>query len=176
MSKQNKQGFTIIEILIAIVVFVIIGGAAFNLAVSGIGVQRATLAKQEVVDETSFVIEYIGRALRQARKAVDSSCIPDNLNYELVSASELKFIDRDGVCRTISLNGVTSTIEEKIGAAGTSEALTSNNIQVQQLEFIVDGNLETDSKQPRATIVLRAEGLSWPIQTTISKREYDFQP
>jgi len=62
-EKNREQGFTIPELLVALFMFSLIIGGATNLLLSGIAAQRSSLAMQELLDQSSFVAEYMTRAL-----------------------------------------------------------------------------------------------------------------
>ena len=80
-KKEVEKGFTLVEMIIAIFIFSIVFGAASGLFVSAIKNQSRTLANQQLLDQTSYTIEYIGRAIRMAKKDIEGSCISAKLNY-----------------------------------------------------------------------------------------------
>jgi len=179
------RGVTLIELVVAVFIFSIVVGAAFNLLFAGISIQRIALARELLVDQTSFLAEYMSRALRQAQKSEGAAvCPPDRWNYETnVALDEIKFLGKDGACRRIYL--VTSTgygviWEEKIGF-GADVALTSDDLDVQTLTFSLQGEDQADIPplQPRVTFSIhaKARGTEQAVffQTTISQRHFDIQ-
>ena len=88
-KKNREQGFTIPELLVAVLVFSLVIGAATNLLLSGIAGQRSSLAMQELLDQSSFVAEYMTRALRQAQKDLGPTCLAARgLNYGLTQEGD----------------------------------------------------------------------------------------
>jgi len=181
--KKLSKGFTIVELLVAVLIFSLVGGATLNLLVSGISSQRNALARQTLIDETSFLAEYVSRALRQARKELSSplACLSTRgLNYESISPERIKFIARDGQCREIFFESIAGfgTIKERIGT-GTPAELVSDDLDVEELSFALQGANQTDNFQPRATVSfhmkVRGEKPEIFFQTTISQRSFDVQ-
>jgi len=190
---KSGGGFTLIELMVAFVIFVLITGAAFNLLVSGISNQRNALAKQILIDQTSFFTEYMNRALRQAQKDLTGSCLTgvgSGYNYEVGAGGDsITFIDRDDKCRRFLLEG--TQIKEQISTnntaanLGPSAPLTSDDLEVVDAVFadgIPGGSFsQTDNQQPRVTFTIdvRAKGFETDkqpalrLQTTVSQRHLD---
>ena len=120
-----NKGFTITELLVSVVVFTLVIGAAVNLLLSGIGAQRNSLARQELLDQASSVAEYMTRALRQAQKDLGPTCLSTRgLNYEITQGGEgVKFINIQGQCHEFFLES--SRIKESLPAEAF---LTSDNL------------------------------------------------
>ena len=183
-QKNREQGFTIPELLVAVLVFSLVIGAATNLLLSGIAGQRSSLAMQELLDQSSFVAEYMTRALRQAQKDLGPTCLAARgLNYGLTQEGDgIMFINIQSQCQEFRLT--TARIEEVFWAGGeiTSQAfLTSDNPAVTSLTFLLQGEGQDDDLQPRVTFAFELEGQgakpeSRPklqLQTTISQRKVD---
>ena len=77
-----NKGYTLIEILISMVIFSLISGAAFGIFSSTIEIQKYSLESQQLLGQTSYVVEYMSRAFRMAKRAEDSACIDVDSNYE----------------------------------------------------------------------------------------------
>jgi len=182
--KIKEKGFTIPELLVAMFMFSLIIGGATNLLLSGIASQRSSLAMQELLDQSSFVAEYMTRSLRQAQKDLGPTCLSlHGMNYELTQGGEgVMFINVGSQCQEFRLTG--TSIEEVFWAGGeiTSQAfLTSDNLAVTSLKFLLTGQGQDDDLQPRVTFAFEIEGQgakpeSRPelqLQTTISQRKVD---
>jgi len=178
---HRSRGFTLVEMLVAVAVFVLIGGVTLNLSFSSIIGQRDKLENQVFVDQISFVAEYMSRAIRQARKDLAASCLATSgVNYELGTSGTtriLRFLDRDNKCREFLFDWSAHAIGERIATneelanLGLPVALTSSNVEVQDMYFFIDGEDQTDDKQPRVTLFIDGQGLQ--LQTTISQRRFD---
>lgn len=180
---MKNNGLTLIEMLVAVTVFATIIGAISGVFISGVRVQRRVLATQEILDQTSYLMEYMGRALRMAKKDLTGNCLTAvgaGYNYE-ITADGIKFIDYHGVCTEFHLDAE----QLKKTTDGTTLELTSDTLQVNSFKVNLSGeyqgdSLSSDDLQPRATIFLEIENKriaqSPPriqIQTSISQRDLD---
>ena len=180
--KMKSRGVSLIEMLAAVAIFAITIGAISGLFISAIRTQRRILATQELLDQTSYVLEYMGRALRMAKKDTSLVCLSTAKNYEN-GIDWIRFLKSESatgtdVCYYFYLSG-NRIYESKGGAAGIS--LTSEKLTVNFLKFVVSGDdLPTDTLQPRVTIFLEIFGKGATgeqpkiqIQTSISQRPLD---
>jgi prepilin-type N-terminal cleavage/methylation domain-containing protein len=174
------MGFTLVEMLVVIGIFSLIVGAISGIFLSGILSQRRILAEQEISDQTSYLLEYIGRALRMAKKDdLDGvNCLlGDKVNYEINSAkNEIKFRNYKDECQRFFLDG--NQVKEE--RSGIILPLTSSALKVNSLKFELFGESQADDFQPKVTIFLEIEGRGRnppkiQIQTTISQRNLDVQ-
>ena len=178
-----NKGVTLIEMLVAVTIFAIVVGAISSIFISAIRTQRRVLATQELLDQTSYVLEYMGRALRMAKKDSNGSCITVGTNYLTNPPvnDAIQFIATTNTgdeCTAFHLVG--NKIVKTIMSTGESFDLTSANLQVNSLKFNLSGESESDTLQPRVTIFLEIEGReaagSRPkiqTQTSISQRPLD---
>lgn len=187
-DKKNSEGFTLTEILVVIAVFCIVMGAVIGIFISAIRVQRYYLASQKLLDQTSYITEYMSRSIRMAKKRLDSppagcETIPNGCNYENPNGeNSIKFI------RVIKESGVTRKICQEFYLSGhqiyqkidgVATALTSDDIHMNHLKFEPHGWCQEDELQPRVTIYIDGEvenlnpSPSIKIQTTVSQRDLD---
>lgn len=173
--KRVSKGFTIPELLVSLFIFSLTILGAGGLLVSGINVQRRSGAQQELMDQASYLAEYMSRALRQARKelGVPPACLTvagRGFNYEITQGGQgIKFINRSGQCQEFFLESQSQRIKEKITL--NEQYLTSNNLQVTKLGFFISGAGQGDNLQPKATFAIELKGIG--IQTTVSQRKID---
>jgi len=73
--KTKQEGQTLVELLVALATFSIFIATICGLFVSGIQAQARVLATQEVINQTSYVLDYMSRALRMAVKDTDGTCL-----------------------------------------------------------------------------------------------------
>ena len=181
---MKSKGFTIPELLVALLIFSLIVGGAVNLLFTGIAAQRHFLASGEVIDQTSFLAEYMSRRVRQAQKDLVGTCLSQaGLNYEKISEpgdGGIRFLNNGGQCHTFFLEN--GRIKEVIGPPGTSaQELTSDNLLVNALDFELMGEDQVDDVQPRVSFIIDIQGQgikpgSRPriqLQTTVSQRKID---
>jgi len=183
MKFMSSKGFTLVEILVASLVCLLIIGVASGLFVSLIRHQRRVLAKQELLNQTSYIVEYMSRALRMARKDRIGTCLSiGGLNYENPEGdiSKIKFINHseNDVCQEFLWNRVEGRLEESKNG-NPFIPLTSDKLQINSLKFKVFGEAGGDNFQPRVTIFLEVQIRGTgdqpkiQIQTTISQRNLD---
>ena len=79
---KNSHGFTIIELVVVMAVFMFIIGAAIGIFISIIQAQKKVLAEQQLLNQVSYVEEYMSKALRMAKKDTSAgpatACLVDN--------------------------------------------------------------------------------------------------
>jgi len=179
---MTSKGVSLIEMLAAVAIFAITVGAISGIFISAVRSQRRILATQELLDQTSYVLEYMGRALRMAKKDTAGSCLTTcgaNCNYENPGGniSRIKFIDYNNVCTEYFLDTATGQLKKTAG--GTTSELTSTKLTVNSLKFNLSGESGNDTLQPRVTIFLDILGRGTTerpeiqIQTSISQRPLD---
>ena len=152
LNAKIKEGFSVIEMLVAVTILTLVIGAATGLFVSAVRSQAKALASQKLFDETSYTIEYIGRYLRMAKKDdLDGvNCLSGNrVNYEL-TAQGIKFRNYQDTCQEFYLSS--NILYENKG--GTVLPLTSDNLQITSLKFNISGEAQPPANyfQPRVTI------------------------
>lgn len=169
--KNNKKAFTLVELLVAVAIFSIIGGIASGIFVSALRAQKKSLVYQELLSQTSYLMEYMSRALRMARKDIDGVCIDAKLNYKIVD-SGIKFMNYKGGCQKFYLSG--NQLKEEKGAVISD--LTSAGLSVSNFNINLFGQTQDDNLQPRLSFFLtieEKEESKIKIQTTVSQRSLD---
>ncbi len=181
---MKKSGYTLIELLIAIAVFTVVIAAPAGFFVTAIKGQQKTLASQEMYDNISYVLEYMSRALRMAKKDFEGDCcsVP-NTNYELTGGgSGIIFKNYQGECQEFYWNGTQLfEVKNKLEAV----QLTSSNIAVKDFMIEQSGWSQTDTIQPKVKLFLSIEeGIKgeldelhpkMKIQTSVSQRKLDIE-
>lgn len=170
--SRVKKGFTLVEMLVTIAIFSIVVSTTIGFFLSAVRAQRKNFANQEILDQISYVLEYMGRALRMANKDLTGSCISSGYNYYQIP-NGIKFLDSEGNCTEYYLEN--NQLKKKIGTEIWQ--LTSPKIKINQFKINLLGQSQQDNLQPRLTIFIEAEKGEGKIQiqTTISQRSPDFQ-
>jgi prepilin-type N-terminal cleavage/methylation domain-containing protein len=194
MNINISKGFTLIEMLVGVAIFSVIIVAMTGIFVSAIRSQVATLDFNQLLDETSYNIEYMSRALRMAKKDLTGACLTTagaGRNYEISATSDrIRFLNYEGYCQEFYLDG--EQLKEKKSSSGSASdfplqgtPLTSDNVKVNYFNIYLmgDGQPPFNYDQPRVTLSLNLEPTRkaqqyWPalkIQTSISQRDLDIQ-
>lgn len=183
--SDDSKGFTLLELLVAIVVFSIITIAFIGLFISAMTQQRKILNLNNLLNSASYGLEYMDRSIRMARKdaSANSDCVGVagyKYNYSTSTpATVIRFLNYDNKCIEFSKQGdqlvvrrSTSTRRSELGVA---EALTPADSVVKSVSFNVSGDGQADQKQPKITINLIMDTKDTPpqeliFQTTICQR------
>lgn len=184
--KMKNKAFTLIEILVTTTIFVSIFSIISGLFFSALKVQRRALAFQELIKESSYVMEYMGRQLRMAQKSdFGHDCAFEDPNYKnyLVGAEgdSIAFRNYDDECWTFSLDSQRLKVTREDSSNSFEDFLTSENIKILDFKINLSGDGTGDEIQPRITLLLKARGGGLKteqmpeiqIQTTISQRNLD---
>ncbi len=194
VKKNNiEKGFTLIEMLMTVFIFSIVFGSASALFVSAVRNQSRALASQQLLSETSFIMEYMGRAMRMAVKddigGVD--CIPsgNRVNYATTTSGVggIRFRNYLNQCQEFykDCSSDICRLRERKGA--NDNFLTSPNLDVLAFYIIEDIDMPTagwsqdDTLQPRVTFFLEIKKAGTgnqpkiKIQTTVSQRRLDIE-
>lgn len=177
-ERNSLTGFTLIEVLVSIAIFSLVLGSATSILISAIRIQRKTLAMRTLLDNTSYNLEYMSRALRMAKKDdIDGiNCLLGNkVNYEITPRNGIKFRNYKNECQEFFLEN--NRLKEEKPGLGILNFLTPENIQIVSFRINQSGWNETDNLQPKVTLTITAEvqGQRLIIQTTTSQRDLDFQ-
>lgn len=168
----GNKGYTLIEMLVVVLVFSVVIGSATSVFVSALKVQKYNLSHQQLLNQTSYVAEFMSRSIRMAKK--DSMGCIDGSNYQ-ETASSIKFVTYHNQCWRFYLENGTL----KINKDGVVYELTSDDFTVNAFAVSVTGD-GADLEQPKVTISFNVTGnISTDnkpeinIRTTISQRNLD---
>ncbi len=181
---MRNKAFTVIELLVAFMIFSLVIGSSISAFLLIVRHQRKVLLKQEIINQTSYATEFMSRALRMAKKDDLGECLSQGgLNYENTDeeAFRIRFINhlQDDECQEFFLENGQLKHKRKISSGQETLDLTSDKFQISSLEFNILGESEQDNLQPRVTFLLeiKAKGAGdqpgLKVQTTISQRNLD---
>ena len=167
----GRQGFTLIEMVVAVAVFILVITAASGLFVFSLKAQRQSLAYQELLDQSSYLMEYMSRAIRMAQKDIAGTCTGTaKINYAF-SGQCLKFINYKDQCQQFCLDN--GRLKDESG-----NYLTSDELSVSSFNVNLSGQSQDDNLQPRVAFSMSITGqeeASIQLQTTISQRNLDIK-
>jgi len=168
---NGDRSFTIIEMLVAVAIFTLVMGMATGIFVSALRVQRQSLASQQLLDQTSYLMEYMSRAIRMAKKDMSGVCTGTLKSNYGFAGQCLKFVNYKDGCQQFCLDG--ERLKDQDG-----NYLTSPSLKVKDFNVNLSGETQTDDFQPKVTVFLNIEGKERSkikIQTTISQRNLDIK-
>lgn len=196
----KSAGFTMVEAIVAISIFLFIIGALISLFTSFVANQRNIIYEQKVLNQMSYVQEYMSKAIRMAKVDEAGNCIRnvDQTGYiyiltravETGTAKGIKFINQsDGdSCYEFFLDDTDpSNTIFKVLKNSTNDAdavsLTSSDIKIESVKFAINGDpsktnisIQDADIQPRITFVFTVvmpNGTKRVIQTTVSQRNFN---
>ena len=199
-TKFRSQSFTLIEILTTIAIFSLILGMISSLFAFALRAQKKSLASQELLRQTSYAMEYMGRQLRMAkREGASGACLSlagRNYEYEeginrMFGGEEyrvdygIKFINHEGECCKFFLgqrvDGSDYCSLRFSKDLAYPEYLISDDFEVEEFNINL---IEAEGIQPRVTLFLKIKGKGErvedqpmiEIQTTISQRDLNMAP
>lgn len=185
-NQKSGAGYTLIEILVAVAIFFIILAGPASFLTTSLRAQMRALSSREVVDNSSYALEYVSRVLRMARRAPSQTCIPASRNYNNPGAdvSKIRFLNYQFLCQEFSLSngqlGEKKSTDDSSSNFGSFVPLISDDLEITLLKFQLSGETQTDDLQPKVTIVFesRKKGQAATktiIQTSVSQRDLDVE-
>lgn len=176
MNKKDKKryqtGFTLIEMITAIFVFLILITLVLGGFVQVIRLGRRAQNTQQVEENSFFVLELMAREIRVS-KVLNSVNNPNCPNTTPVNKICLDHPVNGSVIYFLSGNEVHRDIN------GIDTIISSNKVDFTRLDFYPAGVEIGDGLQPRITIVgsvqskANDEQAILKFQTTVSPRELD---
>ncbi len=149
LSKTISRGFTLIEVLTALAVFVIALGAVTGFVLMSYRAQSYTFEQAVAIDEANKGIETMVKELREARSGDDGAYILEKADdYEIIFYSD---IDKDGavervryfVYHSASLTDSDSCVVYDSGGSCNLDFsnFTANPVESAEVEVCVEGDL-----------------------------------
>ncbi|MDD5144687.1 MAG: prepilin-type N-terminal cleavage/methylation domain-containing protein [Candidatus Pacebacteria bacterium] len=184
---MKKGGFTLIEICVAVAIFSLAITALFGFLNQTTKTQERSLIMGRMIDNTSYVLEYMSRALRMAKKddLGGVNCLVGNkVNYEITRAGQgIKFRNYKDECQEFFLESDKLKEWKNTGGIQAENFFTPSNIEIGDFKIGPSDTWDqNDDQQPRVTLYLKAvysEGywsnspLLLDVQTTVSQRNLD---
>jgi prepilin-type N-terminal cleavage/methylation domain-containing protein len=183
-NKKVKKGFTLVELLIAMAIFMVIVTISMGSIISILDAGRKARALKSVMTNLNFTFETLSRDLKFGRSyycgvATGQTWTPQNCTGSGASPeSAITFVTSEGVPTIYRLNG--TQLEKSTDYGATYVGITSPEIVIEDVKFFVFGSGTGDDAQPRVLILVRGYAGGKPtaqsrfvLQTTISQRGVD---
>jgi len=189
-NNMNNKGFTLIEALVSIAIFIAISTVLTQIISVSIQNQIKVVITQSMFNQAMFTLDQIEKELRMAKRDASGGCVGvAQTNYGgNASKNTINFLTYDQVakayrCKQFLLGG--SKIQQKVSTNETSAALgaavdlTSGSFQIQRLMFDISNDAVGDTFQPKVIIRTKISNINLAntepieLQTTISQRRLD---
>jgi type II secretory pathway pseudopilin PulG len=182
LSLSSKKGFTLIEILTSIGLFMVVMTIGMGSILGIFNAYKKTQALKTVMDNLNFALESMSREIRFGTNYHCGSG-GGNLTNPLNCPSgdtQISFLSSDNLQIVYRLTG--SQIEKSINGGTTYVAVTAPEINIQRLNFYVfgAGNAAVNTLQPKAIITVRGKAgtkvgfdSTFSVQTMVSQRILD---
>lgn len=165
MSLINSQGMSLIEILIVIGIFAILGIITTNSVLLSLRGARKSESQQKVRENLNYTLSVIERNIRGAQ-SITACPNPDSLVLDYKSADN---IDTSFSCLSMGVDGY---------VASGSARLTGNDVSITYCSL--DCSQGTVNNPPVVKILLEgtsktatgAESITVPVQTEITLRNF----
>lgn len=165
MKQNTNKGFTLIELMVAMAIFVIVISVVLSLFTMGIRSQRKIIALQNVQDNARYLLGFIAKEVRMSE-------------INSVSSAGLNITRPDGESVSYFFNNSQGKIERT--DSSTSGPINSGQVSVTG-SFYGLGIGRGDGQQARVTIVMKVETSGAKveqkaeinIQTTLNPRNLD---
>jgi len=152
-------GFTLIELIVVMAIFLFIIGAALAIFISIVQHQKRVLSEEQILNQISYIEESMSKALRMAKTDTIGSCLIDQTSagggtdhpgyiYLLTRYSQgffrgIKFINAsdESACQEFfwDSDGVLKETKETNGAS-SPVALTPAGLYINDVKFSVNGS------------------------------------
>ena len=169
---KHKRGFTLVELLVAMGIFVIVVTIVSSIFIRNLRTQQSIVSLIAVNDSASLALEQMAREMRTGSGFCGGGACP---------SQEIFFTNAYGDAVRYKLEG--ETVKRSPDDGATFYPITADNVKVEDLKFIVDGNAFDpvgDNKPTKITIILSVrpkggniEAAATNLQTTITSRRGD---
>lgn len=187
---MNNKGFTLIEAVVALAIFIAISSTLAQIVIVSIQNQIKVTTVQAMFNQAIFSLDKMEKELRMAKKDATGLCVAKDTNYS-VSGSSIIFLYNDQEaqtykCKKFALSGIGGRIKEYISTDNMAIHLpadgidvTASSISIDALSFTVHNDTVGDSLQPKVVIAMTVSPKNVTnqspikLQTTISERRLD---
>lgn len=156
--RVNQEGFTLGELTVALSLFMIVIAIAMGTFIQSVRSERAIVSTTSMNNNIAQTLERMAREIRTGYAFHDSN------------SSELKFVNagNDDVSYSLSNSSIMRCLDS------VCSPITSDDVLINRLNFILSGIEERDGLPPRVTVSMGVVGLNEAVlnfQTTVSARD-----
>jgi prepilin-type N-terminal cleavage/methylation domain-containing protein len=186
---HGRRGFTLVEMLVALTLFVTTISIAIGGFVTALRTQRQIASLIAANNNLSLTLEQMAREIRtgysfcrSGMSCYDSASSACGHPGTPIASNELNFVNSATQLITYRLEGgaIKRDIGSSFGGSVTTETITSDNVTVRRLDFTMCGYAPADGWPPRITISVGVssndpafQDTIINLQTTVSARQID---
>lgn len=164
-NKNNQKGFTLVELMVSILVFTIVGVITASIFIEALTIQRRSSEAQYIQENALAVLGLLAKEIRVATIIGPDNCVDNSLNMTVYTSGGV------AIPVTYSLSG--GFVVRDYG--GTGYYVSSNTVVFNSLIFCIQ-NSGVDGKQTRVTILASISGKNGSVdpvqlQTTVVSRD-----
>jgi len=175
--KYNQAGLSLLEIMVAMTIFVFIVLSATQIFQSSLQRQRQLANTQDILDNLSYVFEVMSKEIRMAVKDNDGLCVSQGVVYKSNHKNDvLRFKNQYGECVRYFLEKVNKVNRLKIDRDANSTYVTLPDFNIKNVKFLINN----PGSQSSVTIMMDVNPIKnsqntkeLKIQTTLSSRNYE---
>ncbi len=195
LRNNQRRGFTLIEVLVSLSIFTIVVTISVSALYSLIDANARSRNSQSVATNLSFMLDSMTREIRTGTHYYCATSVSQSLPTGLNDTSTQDCTAGNGVAMAFNEGGQSLTqnassrriayrlnegrLQRRLGN-GTWLNLTAEDVEVESLQFSVEGSSITDDLTPIATIYIKGRvgdeetnRDDFDIQTTITQRLLD---
>ncbi|MBP6925824.1 MAG: prepilin-type N-terminal cleavage/methylation domain-containing protein [Candidatus Pacebacteria bacterium] len=183
---RHVSGFTLIEVMVAVSIFAIVVTVGIGALMTVNKGYRQAQVQRAAIDNISFTMEAMAREIRVGQQYTCGNTTPLPVKFNC-SDNAFSFVSFDINNNTISyevsddyltyyLDTTTDAIYQRSGSGNNALRLTSTNVKVSKLAFIVNELDGASPKQPYVSIHITAQAADANqqsdivLQTSVSQR------
>lgn len=162
-----NKGFTLIEMIVAIGLFSVVMMLSMAGFLNISDLQKKSSAIRVSNDNMNFAMETMSREIRTGSSYSEGA--DNSLHFTSISSNNMVY----------SLNNITHQIEISKDGGASFSPLTSSELEISKLKFVIKGEGSGDG-QPNVTIIMEgSSGVSEKtksylnLQTTVTQRKID---
>ena len=196
LNYDNKRGFSLVEMLVAVGIFMSIMTLAITTLISIIGANKKAQAIKSTIDSVTFAVEDISRNIRVG---TDYQCLNDSSVYTKdclsTGSKAVRFLSASSSLVTYMFNGTSNKAfgvltKTECPSAGSDCEMNGqytvdlisqdSDVNIVDMKFYVIGALnELNPPRTQPRVVITASGLvsvkgstptSFDVQTSVSQR------
>lgn len=137
-SKISQRGFTLLEMTIALGIFVVLITLTLGIYSSSLKAERRTVQISKLQQEAQLIMEIIAKEIRSSK--VDYAFYPGSVVDPVNGQSQLALLDKSGhetVFRFNSSNDALEVCTQNCAGSGVFTAIPPQDVVIQDLTFFI---------------------------------------